>query len=47
METVEAVITIAGMLLGFATVWTLGYLKGRYDAGRSIAKRFDLRPRAE
>lgn len=45
MSNLEAAVTIAGLLLGIGIVWTLGYVKGRYDAGRSIGSRYHVTPR--
>jgi hypothetical protein len=44
---IETAITFGGALLGLVAVWTLGYLKGRWDAGKSIGRRYHVTPREQ
>ena len=39
------IVTLAALAAGIALVWTLGYLKGRWDAGKSIGRRYHITPR--
>lgn len=41
----ENLITIAAFIVGIVIIWTLGYLKGRHDAGVSIGKRYNVTPK--
>lgn len=44
---IENIITIVGLLFGVGIMWTLGYLKGRWDAAVSIGKRYNITPAPE
>ena len=46
-NVIETALTIAGLLLGIGVIWTLGYLKGRWDASVSIGRRYTVTPKTE
>ncbi len=43
----EQAITVAGLLLGIGAIWTLGYIKGRWDAAASIGRRYHVTPKSQ
>jgi hypothetical protein len=42
---IEHIITLVLLVSGLGAVWVGGYLKGRWDAGVSIGKRYNVTPR--
>jgi hypothetical protein len=42
---IENIITLVLIVSGIGAVWVCGYLKGRWDAGVSIGKRYDVKPK--
>lgn len=44
-QGIENAIFLLALIAGLAAIWICGYLKGRWDAGRSIGSRYHLTPR--